>query len=159
MAKNVLTREEVLKLEEESKKKKNGPRWFLLSYDAGAEIREERMNESFKRVSYVVARMHTTDDFRKVIIRTLRTAKVTQMEEPVETGIWFRDPRTDMSVDDKLNFWEEKFDAYESDFYYCITASLQKDVNPYYADRPNKELQKNFQKLLVEVLEEEKKEK
>lgn len=150
---NILSREEVQKLDQQ--KRFNGPRWFQLSYDAGQEIRAEMLNEKKEKV-IVTKRRYVNDDFRKVIIRTLREAQVVKMEEPVETGIWFLDPRENLGADKKLAFWKKKFDAYGADFYYCITASLQKNnVVPFYDERPNKTLQKNFQELLKQVIKEE----
>jgi hypothetical protein len=151
MATTLHTFEEYQKIQAKNQQALIGPRWFMLSYDAGAEIREERMNESSKWVSYVVGHSHTTDDFRKNIIRTLRIAEVEEMDEPVETTILFKDPRTNMSIVDKLNYWKKLFDTYGDEFKYVLVATIQLEGKPYRKDNPNSVLQKSFQKLLKEV--------
>lgn len=130
------------------------PRWFLLSYDAGEEITRTRLNEQNQAVQ-ITERKHTTEDFRKQIIRTLLKADIIEMQEPVETSILFLDPRVGLSEIERINFWKDLFDKYGQDFYYIIVSVLQfLDGKPVRKENSNSELNNNFQRLLDKVINE-----
>ncbi|MBL7909904.1 MAG: hypothetical protein JNJ41_02470 [Bacteroidia bacterium] len=156
----ILDRDAFLKKqkEEEALKQKEAckPRWFILSYDAGKEL-YDLVFESGSKKRIPLIRERGTDDFRKNIIRILRTKKVEEMREPVETTIIFRDPTNDKTLGEKLDYWDKEFKLLGTDFNFIIAAVLHSEEKPCIKEVPKLELQKNFHKLFLEVIEEEKK--
>lgn len=118
------------------------PPWFILSYDATKEL-------------------YQGDDFRKQVISTLRTRKVLEMHEPVQTTIYFKEPNISQAVPVLCSVWKKLFSDYGEDFKFFI-APLRfytKNGNPVREMVIDEQLNSHFHELLAEVLEAENKKK
>jgi hypothetical protein len=114
-----------------------GPVWLVFSYDASEPD-------------------YDGDDFRKRIIRTLRSGHVVRMHEPVETTIYFLDPNTTVHPHRLCVNWKSKFTAYGKNFKYFIAPMMkyQSSGEPVFEQQTDDKLDKDFQALLLVVSEE-----
>jgi hypothetical protein len=129
-------------------------RWFMLSYDAAEEMYEllteaNNVTRGTRRIRY----SHL--DFRKTIIRILRTKNVTAMREPVKTTIIFHDP-SKVDIVAIIAYWENSLRHLGDEFRFVIGALAQHDNGtPILREFADEQLNTNFQQLLREVLQEE----
>lgn len=125
-------------------------RWFMLSYDAAQELYDLILTENYVQRGPRRQR-YSENDFRKVIIKILRTKGVSTMREPVKTTIFFLDPSPE--ANNNIVYWENAFSQLGDEFKFVIGAIWQRqDGRAILREFPDINLNDNFQNLLAEVV-------